>query len=158
VELYATSHKLIARSIKQTGALMIFDTIPNDPPPDWMTTTPKYRVSRDLRPADKARYRLEPPFAQTSDSDTWQYGERELKAGEVIESREWPHPSFRALNYGAVKVLEFFNLEIKSRLPRSPWNAGQLRLDNGLTGNIVTGGFVGVTTPKLQPMDLSPIS
>jgi hypothetical protein len=133
---------------------MIFDTIPNDPPPGWEREIPRYRVSRDLRPAQRARYRLEPPFAQMLDSDTWQYGERELKAGEVISTCEWPHPSFRALTYGAAKVLEFFNLEIKSRLPRSPWNAGQLRLDNGLTGTTI----VDVVPPQLKQMDLRPIS
>jgi hypothetical protein len=132
---------------------MIFDTIPNTPPPGWQFETPKYRVSRDLRPAQRARYRSEPPFAQMLDSDTWQYGSRPLKAGEIIETREWPHASFRALNYAAVKVLEFFNLEIKSRLPRSPWNGDRLRLDNGLTGNTVTAD--DATTPKVPRVSLA---
>jgi hypothetical protein len=137
---------------------MIFDTIPNDPPADWQNTIPKYRVTRELRPAEKARYRSEPPFTQTSDSDIYQYGERVLKANEVIETRSWPHPSWRPLNYTAAKILEFFNLQMKSRLPRSPYHGDQLRLDNGLTGNIVTAGDAAVTTPKLQPMDLRPMS
>jgi hypothetical protein len=134
---------------------MIFNTIPNDPPPDWMTATPKYRVSRDLRPAQKGRHRSESPFAQMLESDVWQYGERELKAGEIIETREWPHPSFRALNYGAKKVLEFFNSEIKSRMPRSPWQGDQLRLDNGLSNNPIV---VDVRPPQLEQMDLGPVS
>jgi hypothetical protein len=29
-----------------------------------------------------------------SDSDVWQYSERVMTAGEVIGTREWPHPSF----------------------------------------------------------------
>jgi hypothetical protein len=128
----------------------------HQPSPGWERETPRYRVVRDTRPAEKARYRAEPPFVQMSASDIWQYGTRPLKTGEVIETREWPHPSFRALNYGAEKVLEFFNLQMKSRLPRSPWWGNQLRLDNGLTGNIVTAD--DATTPSLRRMDLSPIS
>jgi hypothetical protein len=126
----------------------------HQPSPGWECETPKYRVVRDIHPAPKARFRVEPPFAEVWDSDTWQYGERELKAGEVIETREWPHPSFRPLNYGAEKVLEFFGLEMKSRLPRSPWHGDRLRLDNGLTGTTI----VDVVPPQLKQMDLRPIS
>jgi hypothetical protein len=92
--------------------------IPNDP--GWERETPKYRVSRDIQPTPKARFRLEPPFAHSFDSEVWQYGTRTMKTGEIIETREWPHPSFHSLNYGAVKVLAFFNARLKSRLPRSP--------------------------------------
>jgi hypothetical protein len=134
---------------------MIFDTIPNDPPPGWQNTIPKYRVTRDMKPAEKARFRSEPPFAEVWDSDTWQYGERVLKAGEVIETREWPHSSFRPLNYAAKKVLEFFNLQMKSRLPRSPWHGDRLRLDNGLANSGITAE--DAATPRLRRMDLSPI-
>ena len=73
-------------------------------------------------------------------------------AGEVIETREWPHASFRPLNYGAKKVLDFFNLQMKSRLPRSPWYGDRLRLDNGLSDTTIPS----VTPPQLQPMDLRP--
>jgi hypothetical protein len=111
-------------------------------------------VVRDIRPAQKARFCLEPPFASCLDSDVWQYGEKPLKAGEIIETRAWPHPSFFPLNYGAKKVLAFFSLQMKSRMQRSPWAGDQIRLDNGLTGNAVTQA----TPPQLQPMDLRPAS
>jgi hypothetical protein len=132
---------------------MIFDTIPNDPPAGWQFETPKYRVTSDIRPAEKARYRAEPPFAQMSASDIWQYGTRPLKTGEIIETREWPHASFSPLNYAAKKTLEFFNLQMKSRLPRSPWYGDRLRLDNGLTGDVVTAD--DATTPKVPRVGLA---
>ena len=128
----------------------------HQPSPGWEREVPRYRVVRDIQPAEKARFRSEPPFAEVWDSDTWQYGTRILKAGEIIESREWPHPSFRPLNYGAKKVLEFFNLQMKSRLPRSPWHGAQLRLDNGLTGDTVT--VDDAATPKVPRMSLVPVS
>jgi hypothetical protein len=123
------------------------------PPPGWERETPKYRVIRDIHPAPKARFRFEPPFTNCSDSDTWQYGTRTMKAGEIIETREWPHPSFFPLNYGAKKVLDFFATRQKSRLARSPWEGDRLRLDDGLTGTTV----VKVVPPQLQPMDLRPV-
>ncbi len=133
-----------------------FTTIPNDPPPGWQYETPKYKVTRDIQPAQKARFRSEPPFSESSDNDCWQYGERELKAGEIIETREWPHPSFWPLNYGAKKVLDFYNLQMKSRFPRSPFQGDRLRLDNGLSGNTITAH--DATTPTVPRVRLSPAS
>lgn len=101
---------------------------------------------------EKARFRFEPPFASCLDGSVWQYGERLNKAGEVIETTEWPHPSF--LNYGAKKVLEFFRNGQKSRMQRSPWANGQIRLDNSLNGHIV----VEAVPPQLKSMDLRPAS
>jgi hypothetical protein len=69
-----------------------------------------------------------------STSDAWQYGTRIIKAGETIETREWPHPSFFPLNYAAQKVPEFFNTRQKSRLPKSPCHGDRLRLSDGLSG------------------------
>src|SRR5882757_6700343 len=82
---------------------------PATPFPGWERETPKYRATREVRPGEKARFRFEPPFAMASDSDTWQYATRPIAAGEIIETKEWPHPSFRQLNYAAAKVLDFFN-------------------------------------------------
>jgi hypothetical protein len=124
------------------------------PPAGWERDVPKYRVTRDVRPAERARYRLEPPFGTVFNSEIWQYGTREIKAGEIIETKEWPHPSFVPLNYGAEKVLAFFNSRMKSRLTTSPWLGDSVRLDDGLTGP-------GITQPvvqQLQPMDLRPAS
>jgi hypothetical protein len=128
--------------------------IPTTPPPGWEREVPKYRVARDTRPAQKARFRLEPPFASCLDIDVWQHGEKPLKAGEIIETRAWPHPAFFPLNYSAKKVLEFFRASPKSRMQRSPWAGDQIRLDDGLTGNLV----VQAMAPQLQPMDLRPAS
>jgi hypothetical protein len=128
-----------------------FTTIPNDPPLGWQYETPVYRVERDIHPGPKARFRHETPFAESSDSDTWQYGERELKAHEIISTREWPHPSFRPLNFVAKRIIDFFNLEMKSRLPRSPFQGDRLRLDNGLSGNTITADDVATpTVPRVR--------
>jgi hypothetical protein len=66
--------------------------IPALPPLNWRHEVPKYRISRDTKPAPKERFRFEPPFSSGSESDVWQYGERVHKAGEVIETTEWPNP------------------------------------------------------------------
>jgi hypothetical protein len=126
--------------------------IPTTPPPGWERETPKYRVIRETKPSPKARFRFEPPFASSSDSDVWQFGERTLKAGEIIETREWPHPMFFPLNYAAKKVLEFFNSRQKSRLGRSPYAAGgHLQLDDGLSNPLPK-----IVAPQVHPMDLRP--
>jgi hypothetical protein len=125
------------------------------PPSGWERETPKYRASRDIKPALKARYRSETPFANISDSDVWQYGEQPVKAGEIIETREWPHPSFRPLNYSAEKVLAFFNGAMKSRLTRSPWYGDGVRLDNGLSD---APAIFNPKPPKIKPVDMRPIS
>lgn len=106
----------------------------NVPPSGWEREPPKYRATRDIHPSPNSRHRFEPPFASLSDSDVWQYGERPIKAGEIIATTAWPHPSFRPLSYGAGKVLDFFNSRQKSRLPLSPWRGDRIALDDGLTG------------------------
>jgi hypothetical protein len=120
------------------------------PPLNWERETPKYRATRDLQPAQMARHRLEPPFEKMWDSDIWQYGERPIMRGEIIESRTWPHESFLAMNYSAGKVLDFFTSRTKSRLPHSPWFVDRIRLDDGLTGQII----FDVRPPQMQPVDL----
>jgi hypothetical protein len=109
--------------------------IPNTPPLDWRREMPRYRVRAETRPAPKARFRFEPPFTQIMDSSEWQYGERVHRAGEIIETTEWPNPgTMTPLNYSAREVLNFFNSRQKSRLPRSPWFGDKVRLDDGLGG------------------------
>jgi hypothetical protein len=108
--------------------------IPTTPPANWQREIPKYRVTRETNPAPKARFRTEPPFSSFSENDCWQYGERTLKVGEIIETTEWPHPMFWPLNYSAKRVLDFLNSRQKSRLPRSPWADDQVRLEDGLGG------------------------
>ena len=121
------------------------------PPPGWEREIPKYRATRDVHPAPKARFRFEPPFASITDSDEWQYGTRAIEAGEIVETKDWPHPSFIPLNYGAEKVLAFFNSQMKSRMQRSPWNGDCLRLDNGLFGNVIDAARV--VPPQLKQID-----
>jgi hypothetical protein len=122
------------------------------PPPGWEREIPKYRATRALHPAPKERFRHEPPFAMTVDSDAWQYATRAIDAGEIVETKDWPHPSFHPLNYGAVKVLEFFNTRQKSRLAQSPWQGDGLRLDDGLSGPVTYKPI------HVKPMDLRPAS
>jgi hypothetical protein len=104
------------------------------PPPGWERETPKYRATRAVHPSPNDRHRFESPFATLSDPNVWQFAERDYTAGDQITTRDWPHPSFIALNYSAGKVLQFFNSAPKSRLPRSPFDGDRLRLDDGLTG------------------------
>jgi hypothetical protein len=125
--------------------------IPNLPPLNWRREVPKYRIVRETLPAPKDRFRFEPPFAQQSDAAQWQYGDRVYHAGEVIETTEWPNPgTMHPLNYSASQVMEFINLRMKSRLPRSPWANDQVRLDDGLTGSIPKIGL-----PKLPSVELA---
>jgi len=118
-----------------TTALDDRQVIPAIPPLNWRREVPKYRISRETKPAPKERFRFEPPFSSGSESDVWQYGERTLKAGEVIETTEWPNPgTMTALNYSARQVIDFFTSRQKSRLPRSPFDGDRLRLEDGLSG------------------------
>ena len=130
--------------------------IPNDPPPGWERETPKYRVTirGGVYPSPNSRFRFEPPFASCSDSNVWQYATRPLAAGEIIETREWPHASFFPLNYAAKKVLDFFNSRPKSYLQRSPWAGDRIRLEDRMSGTLPRH----VAPPQLQPMDLRPAS
>jgi hypothetical protein len=116
------------------------------PPPGWELEVPRYRLTRDLLPAQKARFLHEPPFAETWQSDVWQYGARSYQAGEEIETTAWPHPSMKPLTFGAEKILAFFIGSIKSRLTQVPWHQGRIRLETGLSGAL----------PKLQTMTSRP--
>jgi hypothetical protein len=124
------------------------------PPLNWEREVPRYKVTRDVRPAERARYRLEQPFSTVFDSGVWQYGTRAYKAGEIIETKEWPQESFHPLNFTAEKVLAFFKGALRSRLPRSPFDGDRVRLDNGLSGPATPE----VRPPQPNPMDLRPAS
>jgi hypothetical protein len=125
--------------------------IPNLPPLNWKREVPKYRISHDTKPAPKDRFRFEPPFSSGSESDVWQYGERVHKAGEIIETTEWPNPgTMTRLNYSAREVMEFFVSRQKSRLGRAPWR-DQVFLDDGLSGPLPK-----IAAPKVQSVDLQP--
>src|SRR5580692_432466 len=95
-----------------------FSVIPDVAPAGWETTVPLYRVSRPLHPSPNSRHRFEPPFSQILDGSVWQQADRSYRAGEVIESKEWPHSTHRALNYTAMRVLAFFSSAPKSRLAK----------------------------------------
>jgi hypothetical protein len=103
-------------------------------PPGWDREKPKYRVEVNLHPSSFARHRHEPPFTSTTDSTMFQYADRDLRAGEVLELLTWPHPSMTPLNETARRALAYFTSHQKSRLPMSPWVAGRLRLEDGLSG------------------------
>ena len=122
--------------------------IPATPPRDWELEIPRYKVVREMHPSPKPRHRLEPPFSTTTDSDMYQYATREMKAGEIVETREWPHASFFPLNIVAKRIINYFNSRQKSRLARSPYDArGQLQLQDGLTG-----GLPKIVAPKVAPV------
>lgn len=126
------------------------------PPLNWEREIPRYRATRDLQPSPNARHRHEPPLATIFDNNVWQHGEKPLARGDEITTTQWPHSSFRPLNFSAQQVLAFFNGVMKSRLPRSPWYAGQVRLDNGLSGGVI--GLADVRPPQIQPMNLRPVA
>lgn len=101
----------------------------------WEFEEPRYRARTDVFPASVRRVRYESPWSQASDASIWQYGDRPIKAGEEFESKDWPHPTrFEPLNVSARRVLEFFNVAMKSRLNPSPWVGDHVKLDDGLTG------------------------
>lgn len=102
----------------------------------WQFETPKYRVTirGGLTPPAKSRFRHEPPFASSTDSNQWQYGDRAYAEGEIIATRAWPHASLFPLNESAERVLAFLTSRQKSRLPLSPWQGDRLRLTDGLGG------------------------
>jgi hypothetical protein len=104
------------------------------PPPGWELEIPRYRATRTVHPSPNSRHRHEAPFSTIFDNDVWQQATREVAAHEEFFSREWPHPSFRPLNYSAGRVLDFFNSRMKSRLPRAPFRGDRIVLDDGLTG------------------------
>jgi hypothetical protein len=116
------------------------------PPKDWEREVPRYRITRDLAPAMKNRFRFENPYTDLTCGDSWQYGEKSHQVGAEIESKCWPHPSMRPMNYGAERVMAFFNSAMRSRLTTSPWHGDRVRLDDGLSG----------TLPKLQTMTSRP--
>jgi hypothetical protein len=122
------------------------------PPLGWEREVPKYRVSRDVRPAELARYRLEPPFGTIFNSTIWQYAERPYVAGEIVSTTDWPHESFQPLNYSAEQVLAFFKGALRSRMTNSPWHLGRVRLDNGMSGPIIPD----VRPPQPAPFDTRP--
>jgi hypothetical protein len=134
-----------------TSAIDDRKPIPNTPPRDWEKETPRYRVTRAVRPSPNDRHRREPPFSSLSDGSVWQQADRPHEAGEIIETTEWPHPMFFPLNYSAKKVLEFFGASQKSRLPRSPWADGRVRLSDGLSGPVPQ-----IKAPKPEPVRLQP--
>jgi hypothetical protein len=135
-----------------TSATDTRQPIPNTPPLNWRREMPRYRVRAETRPAPKARFRFEPPFAQQSDDDVWQYGERVHRASEIIETTEWPCAgTFVPLNYSAREVLAYFNSRQKSRLPRSPWANDQVRLEDGLGGPQPQ-----IKAPKPEPVRMAP--
>jgi hypothetical protein len=119
------------------------------PPAGWQFETPRYRAVRDLNPAPKARFRFEPPFSLCYDSDSWQYGTQPVKAGEIIETKSWPHATFHALNYSAAMVLAFFNNRQKSRMQVSPWQGDRIQLDDGLGGTLLKE----IARPRVAPSD-----
>lgn len=126
--------------------------IPNLPPLNWRREVPKYRISRETKPALKERFRFEPPFSSGSESDVWQYGERIHSAGEVIETTFWPNPgTMTGLNFSAREVLSYFSGRQKSRLPRSPWFDNQVRLEDGLGGPLPQ-----IKAPQPEPVRMAP--
>jgi hypothetical protein len=125
------------------------------PPLNWEFTIPKYRVTRDISPPTRDRYRTEKPFTTMADNDCWQYADRPYQRGEEISTTAWPHASFQPLTHSAKMILNFFNSAMKSRLPLSPWFNGRVRLDTGLSD---APGIVDVSPPKLQQMNLRPVA
>jgi hypothetical protein len=112
----------------------------------WEQEVPLYKATRDVRPSPNDRHRFEPPFAQMSDNSCWQFADRPVKSGELIETKSWPHPSFHPMNRSAERVMAFFNSAPKSRLGLSPYAAaGHLQLDDGLPGPTQPKFKIGAT-------------
>jgi hypothetical protein len=108
------------------------------------TEIPRYRVSRAVRPAAFPRVRHETPWTWASSDDPtkpaiWQYADRVIEAGEIIETDCWPSESaFWPLNESARKVLHFYRSAVRSRLPLKPYRSGELVLDDGVSGKVIS--------------------
>jgi hypothetical protein len=89
---------------------------------DWAREVPKYLATRPLEPAEEMFLRYQPPRMVDSDH-RWQYGHRPLKAGELITTGFWPHPSFRPINESGRRVLGFYNSHLKHGFGLR-WNRG----------------------------------
>lgn len=105
-------------------------------PKGWELERARYRVEVDLHPSPLARHKFDPPFVSSTSSTMFQYADRVLRAGEVVELSSWPHPSMTPITEIAKQIMAFFTSHAKSRLPMSPFHDGQLRLDDGLTGAV----------------------
>jgi hypothetical protein len=66
------------------------------PPLNWERETPRYRVTRDLCPAERARYRSEPPFGTVFNSEIWQYAERAYRGRRDNRIQRMAAPVFYA--------------------------------------------------------------
>ena len=117
-------------------------------PAGWDTEIPRYRAQFDLEPAALPRYLHENPFNFQSDSRSWQYSAKKIKAGEVIETTSWPHPSLIAQNETAKRIHAYFMSAMRSRMQISPWKDGRLNLDNGMSF-----GKIKIATPGFEPAE-----
>lgn len=120
-------------------------------PAGWDRETPRYRASQDLLPAALPRHMSEKPFTEQDASNRWQYSDREIRAGEIIETRSWPHTSMQPENEIARQIREFFTTRQRSRMNASPFINGRLALEDGLTFGAVTVANHGYA-PAPQPI------
>jgi len=127
----------LARAQEQVAADREWSLTP-PPPPGWEREIPRYQAREALKPARHERYRHEPPFSQEDEPDRWQYGTREIAAGEIVETTDWPARSFVALNHSAKVIFEAFLLGMRSRMPVSPWKDGRVYLADGLAFGPIT--------------------
>jgi hypothetical protein len=156
--IYHTDGRELTVDVHQASRTVYNDkawSFTKPPPAGWQFETPRYKATRDVHPSPRARYRMEPPFETMFDPDQWQYGTKPIVAGEIVETRDWPHPSFRPLNYGAQQVHAYFSLQMKSRLPTTPWHGDQIRLDNGFSGpatvNLARPNVLESAEPQPRP-------
>jgi hypothetical protein len=120
-------------------------------PPGWDRVIPRYRVQVDLHPSPLARHRHETPITFSTDSALWQYAEKPVAAGEIVETTLWPHLSMQPINDSATAVRDYLRDHMNSRLPLSPWRNGRLNLDDGLTGTIPDSGVLRPALPQAAP-------
>ena len=100
----------------------------HEPFPDigWEKEVPRYRATMDVRPAKSDRLKHEPPVTYCSDPAEWQHGERQMNAGDEIETTTWPHRSFQGINTSARHVLDLIQNRSGYVLPKTPWQDGQV--------------------------------
>ena len=120
-------------------------------PEGWDREVPKYRAQIDLHPSPLARHRHEPPIAFSTDSQLWQFCEKPVAAGDIVETTAWPHLSMQPLNDSAIAVRDYLRDHMKSRLQQTPWRQGRLNLDDGLTGTIPDAGVLRPALPQAAP-------
>ena len=87
---------------------------------------PEYRAQQDLAPFPRSR-EAERPFS-SDNLGLWQYATKPIKAGEIVKTTCWPHPTLSPLNRSARAVYRYFMEVPRVSMAPLPWRDGKVCL------------------------------